>query len=380
MAPKVFGSRIASVAFGILAMVMIGVTVLMTGAYSASQALSDFDRFIQAASAISSDLMGFAIAFAVAMCFKYQRRAMGIFLLFPLLAYAGYSTRSVIGFNLNTRVAKDVHVTALADAEKRAVQEANAMAMQMRQENLEWLRSTAYQRAQRKDRQSLMAEIRSETNRPIEVKVSQSEGIMGDPAAEQIAGLLGWVSPRGVQISDAIWLAVLVVMGKILGSFLCGYLWVPRREGEIIQVAATTVTPQPYTSPARPPRPAYRAPISILEEDIDEQEEAAVAALKPDVEQVASWRNQTERFFAEATFYDPDNALRLSSTDVYHHYLEWARAAEVPSELVMSHNRFGRQCRARHVQRDASDTKRVWFDGLVLIPVEAREVPHRVAA
>lgn len=375
MSTQGFGSRLAAIAFGILAFAMVCVTVIMSGTYSATLALSDWDRGIQAASAISADLMGFALAFAVAMCFKYRRFGMGVFLIFPLLAYAGYSTQSVVGFGAVARVAKDIKVTAEVDAEKRAVQEANAAAFQLKQENLEWMRATAYSRAQRKDRFALMSEIRDEVNKPIEVKVAKSEGVVGDPAAEQLAGLLsGWgVLPRGIQIGQVVWLGILVVMGKILGSFLMGYFW-PRKA--VQEVANKDAEAKPRLAAYRPPTRPNRAPLRDVAE---ESEDAVVAAVQKDVEQQTAWRRQAQAFFEEATYADVD--ARNSSTDIYLHYVEWARQLAVPSDQMMSHNRFGRVCTALLVPRDASDSKKAWWPGIALVDfAEDEEAPHLQAA
>ncbi len=381
MQARELGAKLASVGFGLAALAMVGLTVSITWAFGSTLALDPWDKFIQSAASVSVDVMGFLLAFAVGLLIKQRRWLASALFCLPLVCYVGYSMQSVIGFGSVVRVAKDMKVQADVAADKQAVQEQNAFAAQTKQENLEWMRGTAYSRAQRKDRQSLMAEIRDESNKPLELKIAKSEGVVGDPQAEMLASMLSGygVKARDIQMAQVVWLAVLLVMGKALGSFCTGYFW-PRRAEEIEEEAEAAT--RPTARAPRPPRRPMRAPLPTTDSEDESADEAAIAAaMKDDVARAAMWRNQIEQFREEATYADPHS--RVTSTDFYHHYLDWAELSDVHEYHVMSHNRFGRVCTAMGVPRNES--AKTWYFGFALRPLvgadaEAVEAPQLQAA
>lgn len=365
MAATRTGSILASLGFGTLAFLMVGLTVAITWSFGHTLALTPWEQTIQALASVSVDLMGFMLAFAIGLLLRWRRYVGAVLFCVPLMLYVGYSMQSVIGFGSVARIAKDKKITAEVNADKQSTQETNALLAQAKQDTLEWMRSTAYRRANKRDeRGTLLKEIQQEASKPVEFKTAKSEGVVGDPQAEQLASLMsGWgVTPSTIQMGQVIWLAVLLVMGKALGSFCTGYFW-PTGGGTRRVVDRAPLFEGNIATQTAPPRVVRDNTKNIAAEAVDEQ---LVAQVSSDVEEEAAWWRQVERFRKEATYLDPD--ANKTSTDLYQHFSRWARRAGVP-EPLMSHNRFGRISTAMQAQMGNSDMKRAWYTGVALIPL-----------
>lgn len=377
-----FGSRPLSVAFALVAVVMAGLTVTVSSIFGASLALDPLDKWVQALSSVSVDLFGFTLAFGVGMLIKYRRYLPALLSALALLLYVGYSMQSVVGFGSVARVAKDNTIKAQVAAEKNAVQEQNGFAAELKTKTIEWMQGTAYVRAQKKEREQLLKEIRDEASKPLDMKVSHSEGIVGDPQAEMIAHLLGnlGVTPSSWQITQVVWLAVLLVGGKVLGSFFAGYFWPARQDAGAAQhqgdAKASKQAGLASASPDKPepPPPAARAPVHEPDDDIVEDVKDS-----PEMDKATARWIQIKAFRASATYIDPEEAN--TSTRIYTHYVAWCSRTGVPQDDVMSHNRFGRINTTIHARSANGDMRRPWYVGVGLIPLdECGEVSLAYAA
>lgn len=370
--PRPSGSKPLSALFAVLTLAAMTLTMIINWRFGNTLALDWGDKMLQGSASVVVDAFAVALAFAVGRLFVTRRWVMAFVFVVPLLAYVGYSMQSAIGFGAVARIAKDRQVSAQALAERQATQEANATSLQMRTETLEWMRSTAFTRAQRKDQQSILEAIRTEASKPIEVKVSRAEGVVGDPQADVLASLLShWnVLPSGIQITQVVWLAVLLVGGKAIGSFLSGFFWGARIRASVVDASmleAAAPKEAPTIHPTTPGR-SFRSTADA----ISDADAAMVAEVRSDVAREKNWWTQVERFRAEAIFADAHGEPK-TSTDIYHHYLKWASHVGVPMLQLMSHNRFGRISTAMHVQEDNGDSRKPWYIGIGLSSIAADE-------
>lgn len=290
-------------------------------------------QIVQPSSTLAVDVMVAllaAVVFSLLAMGTFRSVVSGILLGIVLLGFAGFSVKNTLGFGMQERVEKAMRIKANADAVINAVKAENQNAKEQHEKHVAWLQEQ-YKRAEyRKDRNRLLEEIRGASKQHFDVKVEVVDTVMGDPEAEAMANLLGWDLESYI-LANQLALAILLVVGKVLGFGLSASLW-PRPTGPSSSDEVSDAEDELSLDDLSPVSTAISpAPMPAPSNDLGALEAPEKTALSLSAREVSDL-DRVRRTHAVKSFIST-RMVRISRTqdglsadEIFRSYSTWARA------------------------------------------------------
>jgi hypothetical protein len=358
---------------------------------------------IQGATSISMDVFTGLLAIGVGTSIVLRRWVALVLTLIPMALYLGYSMQSSVNYGMTERLAKAERVQGVINAEKGAIDAANAATLASQQDTLRDLRrryDNADSRANNRElSKSERREARAEKSRLDDairvaqiaptLQIAQSSGKLADPAA-QITSRWTGLDAETISLMQVVAQGVGLVLMKFVGFAFAGYWGQPRKVAAAAKIEAET-TPQNTTDPVKEeavsaPASSLSPPVAAAPEETAVEEDIAPEVLKPVALEARRMLDDRDiqkadlvKFFETATH--PASQSLVGSADFYNHYKEWSKA-NGRKAVVKSHTMFGILIQELGAKR-SDNGNRVFYQGFNLISPWAdgvQEVPLLAAA
>lgn len=420
------GSKPLACLLALCGLLVLGITILMNYHFGSSLALSESGQKLQSGAAVMVDIT--AALFAVALGRMLINRhwagavAMGVI----VVLFVTYSMVGIVGFGASERFAKAelIRLNNMAAAEQ--VDKANQRAVAVQEGQLKWMRDMYGQADSKADKGRLIAAMKDTAQAAPEVKVVKVQEI-SDPQALVLSTVAGRFSAAidviVIQLSQVLWLAILLATAKPTCFTLCGIFWGTKGGNDGSKPDMHDGLPQPVTAnpnlgkqttndglvpvhsvgfesgseddphdptptpprgrkkrSAEPDTTRHVNGAQVLDASPVPEGQTTNVVNLPVTSKAREVANLTRplpiarAFFAEAML--PNPSARVGSSDMYHHFADWCRRHDLP---IMSHTTFGVTLRRLRIAKARNTNRRIYI-GWSILTADGKEVDLAVNA
>lgn len=334
-----------------------------------SIAKSDLAKLEYAGGSVIFRGVVFLFAAVVALQWRAGKRKASMLAGLILLTFASIGISSVVGFGARERMAPTMMAEAKYEAELKAKQEADALSIKLRNEQIAFLREQAKKAPGPQSRQVAYDALANGTFGTVEVKAAPVAEIT-DPLATAINARFPAWSVQDIQFATSVAFGVCLILAEIVCMSFGVGMWPkapdPRKE-EAVPVVNDSLTTEDVRPSAEIIRPEQFTKTS--QPKAEDKEEAAVEALATDlfgdVQEHMTDVAAIEQFWGTQT--RPAPVARIAAKAMYTAYCGWAASKSLrPASAQM----FGRVASRLGMERDKTNPSQWAYVGRALIDVD----------